>query len=480
MRRFEEQGLFWVDGQETVQVAGTLSYDEETGVDLDLIGSFEGLREGAFPRAELPRTIHGIAGSKLVTLPHARRGNVNIQVPGIVRESYRADIMYSGAHVPNEMADGFTSVLVRLEHMPTWIHKTGLAVSLSTSANGQTLRRTVAEFTPIPSETANLPGGEGRVEVGFSWSSGGDRITEWYLRQGAYIEVSHFAPFPVDRAFRIVGSLRDLLSLAAHTSCAVEEITLRHPSMETMIDGRSVTPGVTVYGRLSGGGAKSVERHSTDMLFTYDQFGGAQGVALWLSLANELQPVLGSLMSLRHSPKMYAENRLLNVAMAAEALHRIRFHNGVLPSEQHAELVRRILGSLDTHDSKWLEPRLAYSNEPTLRHRLVELSEFAGAAFATIVGKPKKWAFVVSRVRNRLTHFEGSEPHIDGLYYLSESLYVLVVFCVMRMAGADDELLASTVANRHIDWLREQLPAAIKTAAAAGASAGTEVVASST
>jgi len=201
-----------------------------------------------------------------------------------------------------------------------------------------------------------------------------------------------------------------------------------------------------MYARLVGE-RKVVERQTWDMLFTYEQLGGVDGVAKWVSLSAELHLVIGSLMSVRHSESIYAENRMQNVALAAESLHRIRFPNEVLPPDEHAALVARLLSAVPEGDREWLEKRLEYSNEPRLRKRLRDLADFAGPAFADLVGNTRQWSFVVAKVRNALTRYQGAEPRLDGLFYLSESVYLLVALCLMRLAGANEALLRAAAAN---------------------------------
>jgi hypothetical protein len=153
-----------------------------------------------------------------------------------------------------------------------------------------------------------------------------------------------------------------------------------------------------------------------------------------------------------------------NVALAAESLHRIRFPNEVLPPDDHAALVARLLLAVPEGDREWLEKRLEYSNEPRLRKRLRDLADFAGPAFADFVDNTRQWSFVVAKVRNALTHYQGAEPRLEGLFYLSESVYLLVALCLMRLAGANEALLRAATANRHVQWLKDPLAEAIEAA----------------
>ena len=56
------------------------------------------------------------------------------------------------------------------------------------------------------------------------------------------------------------------------------------------------------------------------MLFTFDDIGGLDGVAKWLETSSKFRPVIDSLLSDWYLPTTYTDNRLLNSIIAAEAL----------------------------------------------------------------------------------------------------------------------------------------------------------------
>ena len=77
---------------------------------------------------------------------------------------------------------------------------------------------------------------------------------------------------------------------------------------------------------------KSKNIHPIQMLFSFNDIGGLQGVAAWLKTSAKFKPVIGSLLSHWYLSTIYADNRFLNIIIAAEALERIRLNRKPLIS----------------------------------------------------------------------------------------------------------------------------------------------------
>lgn len=453
MEDFEGEGVFWLEASEEHKVAGILRFTEADGATLDLIGALSPDMTNLGQEPGRSRIL-GVAGKRVITLLDALRSNWSLQAPGIIREQWRPSIMITGGHVTSAMPLEFTKVSVKLGNLTAWIARSGVTFSMESPETGPPTRLSF-ELVPPATQEAVLADGSA-LAVGFTWSTGGDHLHESYIRQGAYVSVGWTAARPAEEAYAVALALRDLVSVATHTACAIEELTVHHADFwrETP-EGLRPEP-LTVFARF-GDAVEPVKRQHWDLLFTYEQLGGVEGLARWLDAASVLRPVLGTLMTIRYASSIYAENRMQNVAHAAETFHRLRFDNQVIPVDDHEARLARIFGSLEAEDGKWLRQRLQYSNEPNLRRRLRELADFAGDAFTEFVGDPKRWSHVVSTARNRLTHYQGEEPRVEGLHFLSESLYLLVLLCILHAAGADDDLLRGVTVNRHIAWLKNPL-----------------------
>ncbi len=86
------------------------------------------------------------------------------------------------------------------------------------------------------------------------------------------------------------------------------------------------------------------------------------------------------------------------------------------------------------------------------------LTREAGETCSFLVGDVEKWIRLVVRTRNDvMVHRgldEGDEP---DFYLLSESLYFLVVLCLLRECGVSDDTLSGVQENHRVRWLSNQM-----------------------
>ena len=161
------------------------------------------------------------------------------------------------------------------------------------------------------------------------------------------------------------------------------------------------------------------------MLFTFDDIGGLDGIAKWLKTSARFRQVIDSLLSHWYLPDIYTDNRLLNMIIAAEALERIRLQKQDL----------------------------------NFREALIDLAGVAGNPFRVIVEDVSTWASEIVRIRTRNLVHRGLHGNLEGLrpYYLSESLYLLVVLCLLRECGITEETLTKVQGHQAFGRLAREL-----------------------
>jgi hypothetical protein len=196
------------------------------------------------------------------------------------------------------------------------------------------------------------------------------------------------------------------------------------------------------------------------VMFQFEAIGGLPTISRWIKLAREYGVVIDSLLSIRYSAGLYAQNRFNNVISAAESFHRLRFDNFVRPEDEFKTFRRGIIRAVPKEHRQWLGSQLQYSNEPRLRNRLTEMVSYAGNAFATLCADSDIWVTVVTESRNRLTHHDKErqfEFASGDLYFLTESIFMLVMLCLFRECGVASETLEALGETAGIQFLRSKL-----------------------
>ncbi len=414
METLDVDGLFWLASDPENTEAGRLTFTDESGAELDLIGSFSGVTDFG-QMLDTPVRIQGVAGAKLFTLDECRQTGQSITVPGFVRERYRVQSILVGAHINHGESLEFISVQLQMNHMRAWVGKTGTHVDIKPGDDSKGISKVVVTHEPLEEVTGSSNIGE--LEISFPFRFHPDDSGKTWIMQNCQFGARFTNYSTLEEVLQVCSALQDLVTIGVDAPTTITSLALN-----TVNDDR-----VELYARFRGSQvlAKIRDVHPAEMMFTFDHIGGLSGIAGWLEVSQRYGAVIGSLLSHWYLPSLYEENRFLNVAIAAEAVERIRTRE---------------------QDLKF-------------QHALERLAENAGDTFEALVDDVKSWSREVVQVRvNQIVH-RGLRGDIDGsrLYDLTESLYYLVVLCLLRECGVSENAFSNIKQHQRFKQLGHRL-----------------------
>ena len=156
-------------------------------------------------------------------------------------------------------------------------------------------------------------------------------------------------------------------------------------------------------------------------------------------------------------------DRLLLLARFLEVHHRRRHKSGEFTREAHRNRVREVLTASPTEHHDWLKGVLEFSNNITLRQRLVELCAQTRLPRELLNGTRADFAQGVTRTRNYYTHYSSSEKRkaADGLALavMVKRLWLLARSCMLQEVGFSATEATEAIRHDHEwRWLCEQRP----------------------
>jgi hypothetical protein len=462
VREFDSDGIFWLPESPEQKIAGRLTFSPQEGGELKLIGSFAHptsfLESQSYPR------IFGIASRKELTLDRCRVSNEGIEMPGIMRQEFLVGSVLAGMQLPSNAPLEFSSISVTIDNLEEWVGRSGTSVTFNPrQVSGRDVFGFVIEYEPMPHETSAYSNGE--VELGFTYGLGGDHLRESRLTQGCFLRVRPSVPVNLyEELLPLALSFQDLVTLSINEAAWIDEITLTHPDVLREVGDRQVEVPIDLLFPIRGpAGVRSQRRRlAHDMILTLNDLGGVDGLARWLDLATELRPVIGLILSARYLSTLYEENRFLNMVGAAEAYHRLRCSNEVLPKAAFRFKKRRIMHSVPRDEKAWLQQQLQYSNEPRLSRRLEDLVDFAGDPLRGMVKSRRNWAKLIASARNKLIHHMSGQDIErstgSNLYYLGESVFYLVVACILKELDESGALVGNLSRHSRFNFIASKIP----------------------
>ncbi|MFF0243396.1 ApeA N-terminal domain 1-containing protein [Streptosporangium sandarakinum] len=461
LEEIDSLGVFWIPGYDDDQLSGRLRFSPTEGINLSLVGEFDNR-----PRTGEPlRQIVGWIGSKEVTLDDCFSRGSYRRYPGVIESRFHANRIFIGHQFDRRELE-FQSVTIELAYLGSWINRSGID-DHRMHLPGSSERPYEICFTPLDAET--YPFSRGELTLGFSHLYDGDPISGINLKQFPFFKISYHRLMEFDDIRKDVGRIQSLMTLCVDSPVSVDRFILRAPDIRLkLLSGEETKQEQEVEFRApvlrhNPPSQREVRRYD-QMFLSFDEVGGLRGIVNWIENSERFQRALDSLMSTKHAGRMYAENRFLNVAYAAEAFHRITRGGSYMPEGEFSELLNRYIEITPEGHRGWLVDRLGYANDYSLPKRLRKLAMEAKSVTRPLVGDEGRWANTISGVRNKLTHLPGNESPFSGgdLNSLSESVYSVMRVCMLLECGIPQEILASKRESSSASWGADKIKSAVE------------------
>lgn len=431
MDSLDIDGHFWLEGDPTRKVAGRLTFNNVDGVVLNLIGSFHDPQEiltrahqastgpeitvtsnEMFGSSENPLRILGETNRGPVTLEGCMRSRANFPLSRPVadaRESYQGELALLGVHVLGGDPIVFNAAKLRLGHLEHWVRRSAVGLVYDVDGSKVTGLNRITYTTP---EESIVTTDFGELDLTFGGKLRGDHFVETTIEQDCSFGLKFAEPRSLEEVIAICSDLQNLVTIGLDTPSTITYLYLS-PCDQSTTQSFGDRQSIELYAEFTGADihqGKGAPR-PTDIFFTFDDIGGLEGIARWLKTSNKFRLVVGSLLGHRYLPSIYTDNRLLNMMIAAETLQRIRLQK------------QRI----------------------DFKKALIDSAAIAGDPFKAIVEDVAAWAKEVRGIRvNQLVH-RGLHESPDGqrMYAVSESLYLLVILCLLRECEVSEETLSN-------------------------------------
>lgn len=453
MQELDVMGTFWLPGQKRLAVFGRLIFDTNDGGTLHLA---DGLAE-IMSNGELHETEFGKHGHVLGILnePNYGRSVTLLDCLGLSRRKYVANAILFGAHFESDEDTVFDSGSVRFNDTGAWVGQDAITDDVALAVEGVDRREFVARLDRPP--RAEAPFARGTVALDFRWSRTDVDHKSLTIEQWPQFEIEYGRKTPLREIVEDAGHIYNLMSLCTNRPGRFESVKLYRDDLPEKGHSGDPFPGtrqaIELKARLGDRTLPDDARVLTahDVNVPFDDLGIA-AVATWLELSPGILPIIGSLGTML-TRGIYDENRFLNIASAAEGLHRATIGGEYLPKKAFQRLRREIREHVPEEHHKWFNDVMAHANAPSLATRLTELSAELGDSIHSLVGSDvAAWIETVKRIRNDLTHLDEDRPTYEGgdLHYLAESLFDVTRLCLLLRTGLSPDSLPRIVHAIHM------------------------------
>jgi hypothetical protein len=435
------QGYFWRSDAPHIRVPGKCYSTESGSIRLDVLGTFSGKPLDP-PEPKLGRILGITEKGVAITLEDCFFAKQRYHSRGWPVSTIRAHFALLGHHF--EKVDiSLEEILWQSDAIDEWLRIAPIATDVSTNPT-----RVTISFSPELSREWPIPGGF--LRIGHSWStSGSHEYREAKLSKRVWVGFRFAETQPLNDLVRAANRFGKFVSLAVDQIIPLDSINVLSKGIVETIGKTERSIPIEVYYEPTSRERPDLSRLSQPLLRFQNletRFGDV--IANWFANYEKFESAFNLYFATKSGRELYVENRFLMLIQALEALHRGLSVATVFSDDEYSNFCDVLEAAAPPKFREWLQLRLKYGNEPSLRRRLRELFE----AFGAFYGQPKHIDTWVSRIvdaRNYATHHDPElklrAARGSDLLELCDVLETLIQLHMCLLCGLSrDEVVKAT------------------------------------
>lgn len=441
---FELKGEWSLPNNEEQIILGTLKYNPNTGIKLELYGDFKETKSKNGRIEDFDIIIGITSDNKKITLYNCSEishGKSFGEDRVIESTTYTILYMFKGIHASCKEELMFNKISARIFNLDEWLGIFGLSkYTMPSEENEYTIDVNYKLPPKIKFEIDTTTMGCFNFIINHpimldSFSR------QLHLNQYAQIEFDFKEDLDLFETLDYISTFESFLTFALYERTAVKTIQLASERYkEEYQPNKYASTSIEVFYRPYSN--NNVElKHRMFMLFTYKsiQKEFSSIIKEWYS-KRELLGTCIDLVFEQFQNKRFNENTFLNLAQAAETFH-ARLHNHTkIPKEDYKKMKDDILSIIPSTYHKWLNEQFNFGNNLNLHNRLSELvDKYSNPIIDKMILDKDLFIKQIKDSRNYYTHYSKSleKKALKGgeLYCLSKKLQILLVCAFLMEIG---------------------------------------------
>jgi len=434
------KGYWWLPDLEENKQPGILTFSQEDGAVLDVVGVLD--TSGFTPFKE-PAIILGITQQgKPITLYKCIHLQMNYPSLGLGfgGEKYFAHFVFEGVHFSSPEKIMFNCLYAHYDDLDVWVGEHGFSINTEFTNDG--IISKVSYQTP-PEQLFKL---SDELSVGVAFSSFGPVTssvqTSAEISQRANLVVkSNSQDFLFDKLFAKLNAFSNLLLVAAQRM-PIPTIVFGYSQEngQNHGEGRVHYPKINIYYQLIENVQNQKKKIPQELLFTFDDLIDEQIIS-WFSSFEEYKTVIQLYKLLFYTNRSFIEHKFLSIAQSLETLHSILFDNQYLPKDQFKAQKKIVLEAVPPDLVEWVEMALGSSNYKRFALKISELLDYKKDILCELIDDMDLFSRRIKDTRNEFVHHNKQKKTFRKNELPSAIAVMIMVFEVylLGIIGFPDE-----------------------------------------
>ncbi|MBE0680553.1 MAG: hypothetical protein IH589_01455 [Anaerolineales bacterium] len=397
----ELKGYWWLPNSEENQLPGTLTFSQEDGAFLEIVGVFGTER---IAKIEQPTIILGLTQQgKPITLYKCIITSLSYPLVGLGGGKYRVHFVFEGVHFDSKEKIKFHQLRGSYTDLDAWVDIYGFAIEWDNTP-GKFISNIRYE---MPASQFFDIGDTFEAGIGFSSRGPNQSIiqTEITISQCAYLVIkSKNGDVSFDDLFILLNRFTYLLQVAIQrVPYPISVLGLSQENSQESDQGKSYYPEISIYYSPIESIVNKKQKLPQEFLYVYRDLTSQQIVA-WFASFDKYETVIHLYRSLFYANRLFIDTKFLSISQALESLHSILFDGQYLPHDKFVEQKERVLQVAPSELAEWVNDALTNANYKRLKLKILELLDNKKEFVSKFIDNNELFAKKVVGTRNELVH----------------------------------------------------------------------------
>lgn len=430
-----KSGIFWLVENEEEKIPGEVTISNGGKIEVEINGLFGGdlqLTKNTFAN----RIIGKLEDGRLITLDDCYYIERNLSFGGMSKSRIFSNFAMFGAAFEKDEIPTFETLEFSIDSIDEWIGITGISVTRDFEKRTATI-----SYNPIKNLSYKISPTIS-LEIGFAYTIPGFPVrNEAKITQSTFFKIVSENKISIDELTELAYKITNLVCFATdHILSMKSAVVTSSDLIQELTETESRPLPINLYYQSLPFTEQPIKLRNSEILFNFSslQDRAENFLKNWIAACDYLAPSLGLYFSVKNGGQKHLEGKFLALAQSLETYHRRTSDEKMMEEKSFSEMIDKIVSGCPQEHAEWLQQRLQFGNEISLRKRLEKIIE----PFKEIIGTNTKNKSMIGKIvstRNYLTHYgeEAKKGAVFGIemWKLQNKLEAILQLHIMQTIG---------------------------------------------
>lgn len=394
-------GYFWLPSEEDKKVPGILLISSNGDIKLEILGILQVEQNSEKSEYEIPIICGNVENKNYITLEDSFYVLEGSPCPDMISKSkIVSNYAYFGISIKEKDSLVFDKFSFSLDGLSDWIGR--INIENTSAQHGKPIE---IKYLPQNKIEYNLLNGD-KLIFNFPYFLSRPSRFDIQVSQEVGVNLISNKKKSLEDFIELSWKLINFFSFAVNDTLSITDVKVSSKDITRKYNEKTYPIDIETIYKSTNISEQKTTFYNHDMLFCFDDIENTFELKIqnWLENYQTIEPTMNLYFSVKQGNHSYLESEFLFLIQALETYHRRVSNEKYMDDEKYKSLLNKMIKCCSQEHKNWIEGKLKFGNEISLRTRIKKIIE----PFKDLIGTSKERKCLIGKIvdtRNYLTHY---------------------------------------------------------------------------